>query len=43
MAAHTYLGMLADSAGDLKEAARHFARAVAPRTASERRPETITV
>jgi tetratricopeptide (TPR) repeat protein len=27
VAAHTHLGMLADSAGDLEEAARHFARA----------------
>jgi len=27
VAAHTHLGMIADSAGDLEEAARHFARA----------------
>jgi Tfp pilus assembly protein PilF len=37
-AAHTHLGMLADSAGDLEEAARHFARAARldPSSASAR-------
>ena len=36
--AHTYLGLLADRAGDLREAERHFAAAVssAPRLASAR-------
>ena len=36
--AHTYMGMLADSAGDLEEAARNFARAVQldPSSASAR-------
>ena len=38
VAAHTHLGMLADSAGDLQEAARHFARAsrLDPSSASAR-------
>jgi len=38
VAAHTHLGMLADSAGELEEAARHFARAASldPSSASAR-------